>query len=69
MAVSVSIINWSEGVVSVILEARAASSILMWRWGSRICSELSKEVSTSSLWKSASAGPMVVPGVWFHTRS
>ena len=61
--------NWSEGVDSAILEARVASKMLICRWGRRTCEELSSEVSIWSLWESASAGPIAVPGVWFHSRS
>ena len=60
--------NWLEGVDSMILEAKAVSSILMWRWGRRICEVLSSEVSTESLQESAMAGPILVPRMWFQTR-
>ena len=69
MAARVSMTNWSEGVDSEIFDVRAASSMLIWRLGRRICSELSREVSTLSFRKRASAGPMAVPRVWFQTRS
>ena len=69
IAESASMTNWSEGVDSAILDAREASSMLMWRSGSRVCSELSDEVSTSSLQERASAGPIAEPGEWFQTRS
>ena len=69
MAARASITNWSEGVDSAIFEARAASSILIWRWGRRICSELLSEVSTSSFRERVSAGPIAGLGMWFQTRS
>ena len=69
MAESASMTNWSEGVDSAIFDVREASSKLMWRSGSRVCSELSDEVSTSSLRDKALAGPIVAPGVWFQIRS
>ena len=69
MAESASMTNWSEGVDSAILDAREASSILMWRSGRKTCSLLSEEVSTSSFRDRASAGPIAVSGVWFHSKS
>ena len=68
IAVRALMMNWSEGVDSVILEARAASSMLICRWGSRTCEVLSSEVSTESLQERALAGPIVVPGVKFQTK-
>ena len=62
MAASALMMNWSESVDSAILLARVTSSILMWRWGSRTCKELSSEVSTESLQESTLAGPMLGPG-------
>ena len=63
MAARASMMNWLERVELVILEARVASSMLTYRWGRSVCSELSSEVSTASFQERASAGAMAVPRV------